>query len=261
MSICRPDAGTFSRAASPKRPGFFQKATTGLLAVILWSQAAVAGSASELIDGLIKYVMHDHAGAIEVLRPLADQGDGVAQETLGRIYLAGEGAKRDNIDAFKWFLLAAKQGRTEAQWELGRMYRDGIGISADADMAMFWFDRAAKQGSPAAYNAIGELSLRHPDVLQDAAAARGFFLSAASLDDAGAMYNLGLIYLVGRGVTQDEIEAYKWFELSARAAVGREHESALRALSSLSERLTPVQVKNAMAAASDWLQASRHSPF
>jgi len=103
------------------------------------------------------------------------------------------------------------------------------------------------------------LYLGHPDVLEDAVAARGFFVSAANLDDAGAMYNLGLIYLVGRGVTQDEIEAYKWFELSARAAVGPEHQNALGALRSLSERLTPVQVKIAMVAASDWVQASRHS--
>jgi uncharacterized protein len=237
------------------------QAATGPLAAILLLGTVLAGNASELIDGLIKYARHDYAAAIEVLRPFADQGDAVAQQTLGKIHLAGEGAKRDDFGAFKWFLQAAKQGRSEAQLELARLYRDGIGTSVDAHMAMSWFDRAAKQGSPDAYNAIGELYLGHPDVAEDAVAARRSFLSAANLDNAGAMYNLGFIYLAGRGVAQDEIEAHKWFALSARAAVGPEHERALRALRSLSARLTPVQVENAMAAASDWLRASRQSPF
>jgi uncharacterized protein len=238
-----------------------REAAAGTLAVILLLQAVGTASTGELIEGLIKYVTRDHVRAIEVLRPLADQGDAVAQEILGKIYLTGEGTNRDNIRAFKRFLQAAEQGRSDAQLELGRMYRDGIGISTDGSIAMYWFDRAAKQGSPDAYNAIGELYLGHPDVLEDAAAAHRFFLSGANLDNARAMYNLGLIYLVGDGVTQDEIEAYKWFELSVRAAVGQERESALRAVRSLSERLTPLQVGMAMAAVNDWLHVTRHRPL
>jgi len=141
------------------------------------------------------------------------------------------------------------------------MYRDGVGISADGNLAMYWFDRAAKQGAPDAYNAIGELYLGHPGVLEDAAAARRFFLSGANLDNAGAMYNLGMIYLVGHGVTQDGIEAYKWFELSAQTGAGQERDSALRALSTLRERLTPLQVGMAMAAVNDWLHVTRDRPL
>ncbi len=126
---------------------------------------------------------------------------------------------------------------------------------------MYWFDRAAKQGAPDAYNAIGELYLGHRDVLEDAAAARRFFLSGANLDNAGAMYNLGMIYLAGHGVTQDGIEAYKWFELSAQMGAGRERDNALRALGTLSERLTPLQVGMAMAAVNDWLRVTRDRPL
>jgi uncharacterized protein len=236
-----------------------QRAATGTLAVTLLLQAVVTGRTSDLIEGLTRYAMRDHAGAIEVLRPLADQDDAVAQEILGKIHLTGEGTTRDNIVAFKRFLQAAERGRAEAQLELGRMYRDGVGISADGNLAMYWFDLAAKQGAPDAYNAIGELYLGHP--WEDAAAARRFFLSGANLDHAGAMYNLGMIYLVGHGVTQDEIEAYKWFELSAQTAAGQERDIALRTLTTLRERLTPLQVGMAMAAVNDWLHVSRDRPL
>jgi uncharacterized protein len=101
-----------------------QGAATGTLALTLLLQAVVTGRSSDLIEGLTRYAMRDHARAIEVLRPLADQGDAVAQEILGKIHLAGEGATRGDIVAFKWFLQAAERGRAEAQLELGRMYRD-----------------------------------------------------------------------------------------------------------------------------------------
>ncbi len=215
-------------------------------------QTIVTGSASDLIEGLVRYAAGDDARAVEVLRPLADQGDAVAQEILGEIHLTGERTTRDNTAAFKRFLQAAERGRASAQLELGRIYRDGVGISVDGMKAMYWFDRAAKQGVPEAYNALGELYLGHPDVLEDAPAARGSFLRGADLGNAGAMYNLGMIYLVGHGVPPDKIEAYKWFELSAQTSVGQEHDSALRALDRLREHLTPLQVAMAMAAANDW---------
>ena len=223
----------------------------------LFLQAVVTGRAGDLIEGLTRHIMRDDAGAIEVLRPLADQGDATAQEILGKIHLAGEGTTRDNSLAFKRLLQAAGQGRVQAQLELGRMYRDGVGISPDSNLAMYWFDLAAKRGAPDAYNAIGEMYLGHPGVLEDAAAARRAFLSGANLDHAGAMYNLGMIYLVGHGVTQDRIEAYKWFELSAQISIGKEYDIAVRALTTLRERLTPLQVGMAMAAANDWLHVTR----
>jgi uncharacterized protein len=198
-----------------------QGAATVTLAISLLLQAVVSGRTSDLIEGLTRYAMREHARAIEVLRPLADQGDAVAQEILGKIHLTGEGTTRDNIVAFKRFLQAAERGRAEAQLELGRMYRDGVGILADGNLAMYWFHRAAKQGTPDAYNAIGELYLGHPDVLEDAAAARRFFLGGANLDNAGAMCNLGMIYLVGHGVTQDGIEAYKCLSFQRKRAKGK----------------------------------------
>jgi TPR repeat protein len=78
---------------------------------------------------------------------------------------------------------------------------------------------------------------------------------------AGAMYHLGTIYLLGHGVAQDAIEAYKWFELSAQTSAGQERDTALRALSALRERLTPLQVGRAMTAVNDWQYVARDGPL
>jgi TPR repeat protein len=234
-----------------------RQAATGALALTLLWQAVASSRANDLIEGLARHAMHDDAGAMEVLRPLADRGDATAQEVLGKIHLAGDGITRDDAQAFEWLRQAAGQGRVEAQLQLARMYRDGVGIPADGNLALYWFDRAAKQGAPDAYNAIGELYLGYPGVLEDAAAARRAFLSGANLDHPGAMYHLGMIYLIGHGVTADAIEAYKWFELSAQTSAGQEYDSALRRLGALRERLTPMQVGMAMAAVNDWLHVAR----
>src|SRR5436190_24138049 len=95
-----------------------RRAATGTLAITLLWQATVTSRASDLIEGLARYAMHDDAGAIEVLRPLADRGDATAQEVVGKIYLAGDGIRRDQTRAFEWLRQAAAQGRVEAQLQL-----------------------------------------------------------------------------------------------------------------------------------------------
>jgi|KBSSwiS6_1023812.scaffolds.fasta_scaffold85692_2 hypothetical protein len=56
-------------------------------------------------------------------------------------------------------------------------------------------------------------------------------------------------------------EAYNWFELSAQMGAGQERDIALRALSTLRERLTPLQVGTATAAGNDWLHVTRDRPL
>ena len=162
---------------------FLASIATGMLAIVLLLQAVATIGAGDLVDGLVRYATHDHARAIEVLRPLADQGDAVAQGILGKIYSAGALALRDNFAAFVRFEQAAEQGRAGAQIKLGEMYRDGVGTSADGNLAQQWFQRAANQGAMEAHNAIGEMYLGHPDIPEDVDAAHVYFLIGAELDD------------------------------------------------------------------------------
>jgi TPR repeat protein len=237
-------------------PGVLQRATRRIGALVLGcllAQFNHAATADELTDALIRYAMHDYSRAIEMLTPLADRGDPVAQTKLGLIYARGEGVARDDVAALGWLTRAAEQDQSEAQFELGVMYRDGVGTPANGRLAMHWFERATERGVPHAFNAIGEMYLGHPDVAQDYAAALSWFLRGAQLDNAESFYNIGVRYALGQGVERDEVEAYKWFDLAADAGIGQLRNDAVRARQAIGEGLMPLQVSRAKIGAHDWL--------
>ena len=65
---------------------------------------------SALVEALIPYAKQDYAEATRLLVPLAAQGDAIAQLTLGRMHLRGEGVPQNSFAAFEWLHLAAEQG-------------------------------------------------------------------------------------------------------------------------------------------------------
>ena len=236
-------------------PRFLWRATrcVGALVLVLGCVMSQAATADELTDALIRYAMNDYPRAIEMLTPLAERGDAVAQTKLGLIYARGEGVARDDVAALGWLTRAAEQNQSEAQFELGVMYRDGVGTPANGRLAMHWFERATERGVPHAFNAIGEMYLGHQGVAQDYAAALSWFLRGAQLDNAESLYNIGVRYALGQGVERDEVEAYKWFDLAADAGIGELRSAAVRARQAIGEGLMPLQVSRAKTGAHDWL--------
>jgi TPR repeat protein len=92
------------------------------------------------------------------------------------------------------------------------------------------------------------------DVAQDYTAALTWFLRGAQLDDADSLYKVGVRYALGQGVEQDEIEAYKWFDLAADAGIGEIRSRAVRARQAIGEGLMPLQVSKAKIGAREWLR-------
>jgi TPR repeat protein len=240
-----------------------------VLAVLLggatssWSFAAHAETMDQaqrspsyaLADALIPYAKGDYVRALELLAPLAERGDAVAQLKLGIISSRGKAGSPDHGAALKWFTKAAENGEAEAQFQLGRIYRDGLGANVDGRLAVYWLERAAEKGSSRAISALGELYLGHRDVRQDFALAMSWFLRGAAIGNSESMYNIGVLYARGQGVMRDEIEAFKWFKLAAAAGLGAERDKALRAHTLLAERLTPVEVLWGEGRAKDWSRA------
>ena len=81
--------------------------------------------------------------AFKALKPLAEQGNAVAQQELGVMYRKGEGVRQDYAQAAKWFRKAAEQGVAEAQNNLGGLYATGLGVKQDNVEAYKWFSLAA----------------------------------------------------------------------------------------------------------------------
>ena len=60
--------------------------------------------------GQTAYRSGDYATAMQEWKPLAEQGDAIAQNNLGLMYSKGQGVPLDFKTAVKWFRLAAEHG-------------------------------------------------------------------------------------------------------------------------------------------------------
>src|SRR5258707_12248008 len=86
-------------------------------------------------------VSKDEVQAMKWYRLAADQRRADAQYQLGHLYY-----KQNNFaEAAKWFQLAADQGRADAQSNLGAMYAEGEGVPQDFVRALMWFSLSVAQ--------------------------------------------------------------------------------------------------------------------
>ena len=70
----------------------------------------------------------------------------VAQHSLGWMYDNGLGVPEDDIEAVRWYRMAAEQGYAKSQFNLGIMYAAGEGVPEDDVQAYAWLSLAAAQG-------------------------------------------------------------------------------------------------------------------
>ena len=66
-------------------------------------------------------VVKDEAKAVELYTIAANQGHVWAQSNLGFMYYNGDGVKADNVQAYKWWLLASEKGDKPAKQVLGEI--------------------------------------------------------------------------------------------------------------------------------------------
>ncbi len=98
-------------------------------------------------DGTAAAQRGDHATALRLWRPLAEQGQTNAQFSIGMMYAIAKGVRQDYVEAVKWFRKAAEQGDASAQNSLGSMYLNGYGVLQDFVEAHKWFNLAAARGN------------------------------------------------------------------------------------------------------------------
>jgi TPR repeat protein len=170
-------------------------------------------AAGPLEDAKAAYDRDEYATALRLLRPLADQGDDVAQYYLGLMHSNGQGVPQDYAEALKWFRRAADRGNIDAQINLGIKY------------ALGW------EGVPKNY-----------------AESAKWHRLAADRGNHWAQYILGLVYASGVGVPQDYALAYMWFNVSAAQG----HPDAARDRDNIAKRMTPAQIADAQKLAREW---------
>jgi len=239
-----------TRASEGRRPAG-PGATKGATVV---AQTAVAESFKQ---GGAAYGRGDYATAMQLWRPLADQGDPYAQTNLGRLYANGQGVPQDYAAAASWYRKAADQGIDTAQTNLGRMYDIGQGVPQDYASAASWYRKAADQGDVYAQYNLGILYAHGRGVTQNYTEAVNWYRKAADQGFASAQFNLADMYFNGRGVPQDNILAYMWLDLAA--ARGRENAGNNRDVY-VARRMTPTQIAEAQRLAREWKPTCRPLP-
>ena len=99
----------------------------------------------------------DYVRALNIWRPLAEQGNAAAQYYLGLAYANGNGVPKDYTLALKWYRNAADKGQFHASIELAQMYETGRGVTQDDVEALKWYIIAMS------YPKVEQLVKAYPD--------------------------------------------------------------------------------------------------
>ena len=174
-------------------------------------------------DDITFYLTGKKKSYIENLQEQAMSGDTNAMIRLGNNHRHGyNGLQPNNVEAVKWYKLAAKQGDASAQYFLGRKYETGRGVTQNYKEAEKWLRLSAEQGNAEAQVTLGLMHLGESGETEDCLgetenhkeAVKWFRLSAEQ-KNADAQCWLGHMYLEGMGVTEDYAEAIKWWKIAA----------------------------------------------
>jgi len=93
----------------------------------------------------------------------ADQGDAIAEHSLGNAYYKGRGVEKNYGESVKWYRRSAEHGDADAAVEVGTAYQSGKGIEKDYGEALKWFTKAAVVGHARGQNEVAWLLATCPE--------------------------------------------------------------------------------------------------
>ena len=160
----------------------------------------------------------DYKTAVREYRKAAEEGDALAQFSLGQFYEQGSIVPKNDTEAVKYYTMAAKNEHPDACYKLAKCYAEGLlGLQKNDTESAKWYERAAENGS---------------------------FLS---------LIPLGNIYEKGKGVPKDLIKAYMWYSL----ALGEGQVTVKEPLDRITNQITPSQIEQAKELSAKWLEKYR----
>lgn len=122
-----------------------------LLAAAIAVAATSQLSAQTVKAGIEAWQRANYAAAVEIWRPLAEQGDADAQFNLGQAYRLGRGVPTNLAAAKGWFERAANQGHVDAETTLGLLLFE----NGDRSEGLKWLKKAADAGEARALLVYG----------------------------------------------------------------------------------------------------------
>lgn len=154
-------------------------------------------------------------------RKAAERGDANAQYRLGSCYSNGDGVETNEVEAVRWYRMAAEQyhkaaeqGEADAQYRLGTCYAFGDGVETNEAEALKWYHKAAEQGHEGAKGQLVAWYKLEEDraVKWYRKAEVGWYRTVAEQGCVIAQFRLGMYYATGTGVEQNQEKAEEWFD-------------------------------------------------
>ena len=129
------------------RNRLFQLASLILLFTLFTMTAPTADFGSAM--GL--YQKGDYPAALKEFTALAGQGDADAQVKLGDMYAQGQGVTQDNVQAYKWYEIAARNGQQDASAARDKLKSkmSAEDVTKAQQLAQEWRPDAAAANPPA----------------------------------------------------------------------------------------------------------------
>ena len=193
-----------------------------VLIVLAFQFTPSTAQLTQLEEGRAAISAGDYAKAMELLEPLADSGDAVAQNAMGVLYLQGWSVASDPERAVRYFQLSAKQGNSKGSMNLAHAYRTGSGVNQSCIKALDLLMPYADNGNAEAQARVGMIyDSGCKDLAPDPKEAFRWYSKAAAQDDPYGLGNLAAMYGLGLGVDQNYPEAMRYYRKAADLGNGK----------------------------------------
>ena len=192
-----------------------------VLSLLLLAGFLQAAHAETFEKGKDAYLNKDYARALEILKPLAEQGNSQAQITMGLMHDYGHGVPRDPTQSIKWYRMAAEQGVPLVQHDLGVKYFQGQGVEQNYKEAAKWWEMSSNAGIADSQFNLGLMYYRGIGIDKDLVKAAELFEKAAAQEHGNAQYSLAVMYAFGQSKPKDYNKALEWFRKSAAQEIAQ----------------------------------------
>ena len=129
----------------------------------------------------------------------------------GRHYFA----KKDYVEAFRWYEKTAQQNDPKGNYYLGVMYANGLGTDKDLQKAYECFFKSGNLGYAKAQYNVGVMLKKGMVRDKDFIGAFKWFLAAAEQNLSQALYVTGYNYEYGEGIQKDMKKAIIYYKKAA----------------------------------------------
>ena len=183
-----------------------------------------------LLDG--RFVEKDPQGAYALMQAAAEAGNRLAQFNFAQLLIDRERGEAGMTKAASYYQRAADAGLADAQYAMSQIYANGVGgKKRDDEEARRWLLAAARQNFDTAQLDLATWLVEGRGGPRDLKAGFGWMSRAAQAGNVAAQNRLAKLYMRGIGTEPNSIDAAAWYFLARRAGLkDPEMEDFLRGL-------------------------------